>query len=148
MSSLSLAMYQIVFARGRLYTAALSGGTKALLHITLVAAMGWWLGLAGVALAGVVGLAASGWWILWRRYCQDFNVPWMEALHQMLPLALVGIGILGIGIFLRQLAPPTTVMGFLFHCGGYLGAAAVWVVLVDRRMRGLFVAICRSRPLA
>lgn len=148
LSSQTLACYNIVFSRGRIFTIAIANMSQALLYIALATVMARWWGLVGVALAGLVSLAATGWWILWRRYCLDFNVPWMEALHQMLPLPLVGIGILGIGIFLRQLAPPTTVLDFLFHCGCYLVAASIWVVLLDRRIRGFLVDIYRGRPLA
>ena len=145
LSAQALPLYHIVFNRGRIYTVALANLTEALLRIALVAVLTWWLGLPGAALAGLLSLAATGWWILWHRYCLDFNIPWMETMHHMLPLALVGVGILGIGVFLRQLTAPTTVLAFLFHSGCYLGAACLWVVLVDRRVRGL-VADVRPGP--
>jgi len=147
LSAQALPLYNIVFNRGRIYTAALANLTEALLRLALLAVLTWWLGLPGAALAGLLSLAATGWWILWHRYCLDFNIPWMETLNHMLPLALVGVGLLGIGIFLRQLTAPTTILAFLVHSGCYLGAACLWVVLVDRRVRGLVADVCRGRPL-
>ncbi|MFA4902756.1 MAG: hypothetical protein WC600_08425 [Desulfobaccales bacterium] len=146
--SQTLVLSNIFFSRGRFFTVSLANISQALLYIVLATVMVRWLGLTGIALAGLVSLATTGWLILWHRYCRDFNKPWLEAVSQMLPLAVVGAGILAIGLLVRQLSVPTTVLAFLFHCGCYLGAVSLWVILVDRRVRGLFVDIYRRRPLA
>lgn len=148
LSAQTLPLYQIVFGRGQFYTAALATGTEGVLRVLLLVVLLRWLGLPGAALAGVISLAATGWWILWHRYGIDFNISWQEPLHHLLPLAMVGIGILGIGVFLRQLAIPNTILAFLLNCAFYLGTVSLWVVLVDRRMRGLMADFFKRRPLA
>jgi O-antigen/teichoic acid export membrane protein len=147
LSSQTLALHNILFAKGRFYTVAVAGIAEALLYLTLATVMVRWLGLTGVALAGVVSLAAGGWWLLWRRYCRDFHISWSEALGQMLPLAGVGVGLLAIGLFLRHLATPATAPAFLCQCAFYLGATSLWVLWVDRRMRGLVADILQRRPV-
>jgi O-antigen/teichoic acid export membrane protein len=147
LSAQTLPLYQIVLGRGRFATAALATGAEGVLRILLILIMARWWGLPGVALAMVLSLAASGWWILGRRYCQDFNISWQEALYHMLPLGVAGVGILTIGLCLRQVATPTTVPAFLLLGGCYLGVASLWVVLVDQRMRQLVADILQRRPL-
>jgi O-antigen/teichoic acid export membrane protein len=147
LSAQTLPLYQIVFARGRLYTAAWATGAEGVLRILLIAIMVRWWGLPGAALAGIIGLAATGWWILWHRYWLDFHIPWKEPLNLLLLLTMDAIGILVIGVFLRHLETPTTVQAFLFQGGCYLGVASLWMALVDRRLRGLLVDIYQGRPL-
>lgn len=147
LSAQTLPLYQIVFSSGRLYTAALATGAEGLLRIGLLLIVTPWWGLPGVALAAVVSLTVTGWGILWHRYCRDFNLSWSEAFRYMLPLASVGVGILAIGLFFRHLGTPITIPVFLSHCAFYLGAASLWVVLVDRRMRGLAADFLHHRPL-
>ena len=143
----SLALYHILLSRGHFSVAAWATGGEGVIHLLLVFIFGRQWGLPGVSLAGVVSLAAWSWWLLWHRYCQDFHISWSEALGQMLPLAGVGVGLLAIGLFLRHLPPPTTAAAFLGQGVCYLGAASLWVVLVDRRLRGLAADVLQGRPL-
>jgi O-antigen/teichoic acid export membrane protein len=148
LSSQALPLYQIVFSRGQIYTVALATVAEGVLRVLLLVIMLRWLGLPGVALAGVISLAATGWWILWDRYRRDFRFSWYEALQNLMPLSFIATGIMGISLAFWGLTRPTAVMPFIYQGVSYLMVASLWVVVADRRIRTLVVDVCRGRPLA
>jgi O-antigen/teichoic acid export membrane protein len=143
----TMSLYQILFSRGYIHTAAVATGIEALLYLPLVAVMIKWLGLPGVALAGVLALAATGLWILSYRYLEEFHISWQDSFCLLKPVLLVGGGVLAIGLFLSQLAKPSTVLPFVLHGASYMAATSLWVLLVDGRIRRLLVDVLHRRSL-
>jgi O-antigen/teichoic acid export membrane protein len=143
----TLAFSQVVFSRGRIHTVALAAGVEALLYLPLVLVLIRWLGMPGVALAGVMAVATTGWWILGYRFLVEFNISWQDSLRIFKPPFLVGAGILMIGLVLHQFGQPATVLAFGLQGFGYLAATSVWVLLMDGRIRGLVADIRHGRSL-
>jgi O-antigen/teichoic acid export membrane protein len=128
--SITLVLFQIVFAKGRFIPAALSTGLEAILRIPLTLLLVRWYGLPGVGLAAILSLCASGLWILGRQYVQDFPNAIGAALSNV---GLVAAGVVAFGAVFLSVDIPESIGTFVVKCFLYVGCLGFWVFLVDRK---------------